>query len=592
MKYVVVTGGVVSGLGKGISISSLGVILKSCGLNVTAIKIDPYLNSDAGHMSPYEHGEVYVLNDGGECDLDLGNYERFLDISVSREHNITTGYVYSKVIEAERRGDYKGKTVQVIPHVTDVIQDWIIRASAQPVSSYVTKDKCKPDICLIEVGGTVGDIESLVFLEALRQFQFRVGQENICFIHLSLVPLVGSDEEQKTKPTQHTVKELRSVGLNPNVILCRSKSPLHQSTKNKIANFCQVPPHHVLSVHDVSNIYHVPLLLEMQGASKIILEHFKLPHKVPDLSSWSALADVVDTVDEEVCIALVGKYVGMQDSYLSAINALQHAAYAARKKLVLEWIDASALEPSGKEIDEEAYELSWSNLKRASGIIVPGGFGSRGVYGKILAARYARENKVPYFGISLGMHCAVVELANAHGHIDDKELQQFVEEGTCSLFVPANPDSNPSATTINGHIPREPMKLGAHPAILTSIPGHSPSLAQCVYGMNVEGVFERFRHRVEIPVEKLADLKQHSLLVSGTCEEDSIASIIELAEEVHPFFLGAQFHPEFQSRFHFPAPTIHGFVLASAGLYQPRIPLAPAPMAHMSKEQLLTPRDD
>lgn len=288
--------------------------------------------------------------------------------------------IYSKLFEAERRGDYKGKTIQVIPHVTDMIQDWILRTSSQPVSSYVTKDKKSPDICLIEVGGTVGDIESLVYLEALRQFHFRVcsfyyyfgmfqllfswqyllmqvGPENICFVHLSLVPLIGADEEQKTKPTQHSVKELRSVGINPTVILCRSKTPLHESTKRKIAGFCQVLPHHVLSVHDVSNIYHIPLLLEAQGASKIILEHFKLPHAVPDLSSWAAVADVVDTLTEEVYIALVGKYVGMQDSYLSVINALQHAAYAARKKLVLDWIDASALEPKSKEADAEAYEM-------------------------------------------------------------------------------------------------------------------------------------------------------------------------------------------------------------------------------------------
>lgn len=351
-----------------------------------------------------------------QADLDLGNYERFLDVTLTRDHNITTGKVYSQVINAERRGDYLGKTVQVIPHVTDAVQNWLDRVSHMVVDAHTQgreAEECDPpDVCLIEVGGTVGDIESLVFLEALRQFQFKVGQENMCFVHVSLVPVLGSVGEQKTKPTQHTVKELRSVGLNPDIILCRSAQVLSHSTREKLALFCQVPTSHVMTVHDVSNIYHVPLLLASQGAAEIVAKRLQLtlPH-TPVLGPWQTLAHAVDNASQEVHIALVGKYTGLQDSYLSVIKSLQHAAVAVGRRLVIDWIDATALEAGSKATDPEAFKTSWETVQQADGILVPGGFGDRGVEGKILACNYARKEKKPFLGICLGMQCAVIEYA-------------------------------------------------------------------------------------------------------------------------------------------------------------------------------------
>ena len=378
-----------------------------------SIKIDPYINCDAGTMSPFEHGEVFVLNDGGEVDLDLGNYERFLDITLTRDHNITTGKMYNQVIQAERRGDYLGKTVQVIPHVTDAIQDWIERVSRLPVEAATTASlgssaagasgatrqssassgddeeegpssrSNEPDICLVEVGGTVGDIESHVFLEALRQFAARVGYNNIMFVHVSLVPVLGSVGEQKTKPTQHSVKELRSVGINPDVIICRSSKPLEAGTKDKLALFCQVPSSNMLTVADVSNIYHVPLMLAAQGAAEIIARRLKLdlpagaPAAAAALTRWREIAAVVDNMKDEVRIALVGKYNGLQDSYLSVIKSLQHAAIAACKRLVVDWIDAASLEPGTERDDVETYKTSWTTLKSAQGILVPGACAAR-----------------------------------------------------------------------------------------------------------------------------------------------------------------------------------------------------------------------
>ena len=344
MKYVVVTGGVLSGLGKGVTASSIGVLLKSAGLRVTAVKIDPYLNEDAGTMSPFEHGEVFVLDDGGEVDLDLGNYERFLDVCLTRDNNITTGKVYNKVIQKERRGDYLGKTVQVIPHITNEIQDWIERVAHTPSDG----NGKEPDACVIELGGTVGDIESAPFVEALRQFQFRVGQENVCFVHVSLIPVMGPVGEQKTKPTQHTVKELRGLGINPHMLVCRSKSPLIDETRNKISAFCHVPPEAVVSAHDVSNIYQVPIMLESQGVTSMLADRFgfEIPAKRKVLDDWKELADHVDTLDdaEEVHIAVAGKYTDLADSYLSVIKALQHASFKVNRKLVIDWIESSALD--------------------------------------------------------------------------------------------------------------------------------------------------------------------------------------------------------------------------------------------------------
>lgn len=446
MKYLVVTGGVVSGLGKGITISSLGVLLQARGLKCGALKIDGYLNVDAGTMSPLEHGECFVLADGGEVDLDAGNYERHLGIRLTRDHSLTTGKIYSQVIAAERQGQYLGKTVQVIPHVTDAIQDWIERvahlpvepaadaysaASASSAAAAAAKPSAAaggggvdsddddssdddgarraapgtPDVFLVEVGGTVGDIESLVFLEAMRQFAVRVGHENVVFVHLSLVPVVGG--EQKTKPTQHSVKELRSLGISPDILVCRSAKPLLDSTRTKLALHCQVAPEALLVIPDVPNIHHVPLVLEEQHAADIIARRLRLPVPTPGpdfgptaaaLARWREIAHVVDTATDEVHIALVGKYTGLQDSYLSVIKSLQHAAIAARKRLVIDWIDAAALEPATEAEDAEAFGSSWAMLKAADGVLVPGGFGDRGVEGKIAAVRYAREHRKPFPG--------------------------------------------------------------------------------------------------------------------------------------------------------------------------------------------------
>jgi CTP synthase len=376
MKYIVVTGGVVSGLGKGVTISSMGRLLQACGLTVTSIKIDPYLNVDAGTMSPFEHGEVFVLQDGGESDLDLGNYERFLDIELTSDHNITTGKIYRHVILKERRGDYLGKTVQVVPHISNEIQDWIERVAKIPVN----KEGALADVCLIEVGGTVGDIESAIFLEALRQFQFRVGVDNFLLCFVSLVPIIS--EEQKTKPTQHGVKDLRSLGLSPSIIFCRCSQVLNDATKQKISNFCHVPPNCVLSVHDVHNVYHVPSLLESQGLHKLIAQALKLQTMGDaDLVSWKKMAHALDTFEKTTTIALIGKYTGLQDSYLSVIKALKHASVACETKLDLQWVEATHLErhdESGKDIsDSEQYIEAWNKVKQADGVIVPGGFGNR-----------------------------------------------------------------------------------------------------------------------------------------------------------------------------------------------------------------------
>ena len=426
MKYVVVTGGVLSGLGKGVTASSIGVLLKSAGLRVTSVKIDPYLNVDAGTMSPFEHGEVFVLDDGGEVDLDLGNYERFLDIALTRDNNITTGKVYDNVIQKERKGDYLGKTVQVIPHITNEIQDWIERVAHTPSDG----NGKEPDACVIELGGTVGDIESAPFVEALRQFQFRVGSENICFVHVSLVPVMGPVGEQKTKPTQHTVKELRGLGIIPDILVCRSASPLEDETRSKLAAFCHVSENAVVSAHDVSNIYRVPMMFEDQGVSEVLSEglDFKLSAKRPLLDEWKAMADRVDGVEKEVRIAMVGKYTGLSDSYLSVIKALQHSSYAVNHKLVIDWIESANLDDETAESAPQAHAEAWGLLKGVDGILVPGGFGRRGIEGKIKAAEYARTNNVPYLGVCLGLQVATIEFCRNVLGMEGANSTEFDED--------------------------------------------------------------------------------------------------------------------------------------------------------------------
>lgn len=539
MRYVVVSGGVLSGLGKGVTASSIGVLLKSAGLRVTAVKIDPYLNSDAGTMSPFEHGEVFVLDDGGEVDLDLGNYERFLDVSLTCNNNITTGKVYSKVIEAERRGDYLGKTVQVVPHVTDAVQDWIEDVASQPSDGSGET----PDVCVIELGGTVGDIESAPFIEALRQFQFRVGVDNICFIHVSLIPVIGVVGEQKTKPTQHTVKELRGLGITPDMLVCRSETPLTEDVKEKLALFCHVDPRAVISAHDVSNLYRIPLLLEEQGVSQLLSSHlgFEIPDSRPHLDDWTMMADHVDSITEDVQIAVVGKYTGLSDSYLSIIKALQHASFAVGRKLQIDWIEATDLEQSD---DNSAWQL----LRGADGILVPGGFGDRGIEGKILAANYARTSNTPYLGVCLGLQIAVVEFCRNVLGWEGANSTEF-DEQTPHPVVVFMPEI--SKTHLGGT-----MRLGSRPTIFQV----DESNIRQLYG-NLEHVDERHRHRYEVNPDCVDEIENHGLKFVGKDETGQRCEIFEL--ENHAYFVGTQYHPEFKTRPNRPSPPFLGLLQAA-----------------------------
>ena len=548
MKYVVVTGGVLSGLGKGITASSIGVLLKSAGLSVTSVKIDPYLNCDAGTMSPFEHGEVYVLDDGGEVDLDLGNYERFLDIALTRDNNITTGKVYQAVIERERKGDYLGKTVQVIPHITNEIQEWIERV-ANKSSDGSSKT---PDACVIELGGTVGDIESAPFIEALRQFQFRVGKENICFVHVSLVPVMGPVGEQKTKPTQHTVKELRGLGIIPDILVCRSENPLDYETREKLAAFCHVSPEAVVSAHDVSNIYRIPILLDEQGVSKVLSKEigFDLPDSRPLLEDWIKMAETVDNLDEVVKIAMVGKYTGLSDSYLSVIKALQHSSFEVNRKLQINWIEAENLDEKVKRDDAEKYNEAWKLLKESDGILVPGGFGIRGIEGKIKAAEYARLNKIPYLGVCLGLQIATIEFCRNVLGMEKANSTEF-DENTPHPAVVFMPEI--SKTHMGGT-----MRLGTKP---------TPFLVEdCkmkrLYG-NKPHVDERHRHRYEVNPELITMIEEAGLIYVGKDETGQRCEIMEL--ENHPFYVGTQYHPEFKSRPGRPSPPFLGLLKASIG---------------------------
>ena len=545
MKYVVVTGGVLSGLGKGITASSIGVLLKSAGLRLTSVKIDPYLNSDAGTMSPFEHGEVFVLDDGGEVDLDLGNYERFLDVALTRENNITTGKVYANVIEKERRGDYLGKTVQVVPHITNEIQDWIERVA------HVSADGSgeTPDACVIELGGTVGDIESAPFVEALRQFQFRVGQENVCFVHVSLVPVMGPVGEQKTKPTQHTVKELRGLGIIPDILVCRSEKPLEEETRAKLAAFCHVGTDAVVSAHDVSNLYQIPISLYEQSVLNKVSNHlgFEVPDSLPMLDDWKHMADKVDRLEEQVNIAMVGKYTGLSDSYLSVIKALQHSAFAVDRKLIIDWIESTDLDPHNVT---EKHDEAWELLRAADGILVPGGFGNRGVEGKIAAANYARVNNVPYLGVCLGLQIATIEFCRNVLGLENANSTEF-DENTPNPAVVFMPEI--SKTHMGGT-----MRLGTKP---------TPFLVDdCkmrrLYG-GTDHVDERHRHRYEVNPDLIERIEAEGLVYVGKDETGQRCEIMEL--ENHPYYVGTQYHPEFKSRPNRPSPPFLGLLKAAVG---------------------------
>ena len=540
MRYVVVSGGVLSGLGKGVTASSIGVLLKSAGLRVTAIKIDPYLNSDAGTMSPFEHGEVFVLDDGGEVDLDLGNYERFLDVCLTRDNNITTGKVYSKVIEAERRGDYLGKTVQVVPHITDAVQDWIEEVSHYPSDGL----DGAPDVCVIELGGTVGDIESAPFVEALRQFQFRVGVDNICFVHVSLIPVIGVVGEQKTKPTQHTVKELRGLGITPDLLVCRSETPLTDEVKSKLALFCHVDPSAVISAHDVSNLYRVPLLLELQGVSQLLSQKlgFDIPSNRPLLDEWEEMAERIDGISEDIHIAVVGKYTGLVDSYLSVIKALQHASFEVGRKLVIDWIEATDLEKSSDN-------TAWKSLRSADGVLVPGGFGDRGIEGKILAANYARTANKPYLGVCLGLQVAVVEFCRNVLGWEGANSTEFDEQTPhpVVVFMPEISKSHLGGT----------MRLGSRPTIFQV----EQSNIRTLYGGSLH-VDERHRHRYEVNPDCVDAIESKGMKFVGKDETGQRCEIFELDD--HPYFVGTQYHPEFKTRPNRPSPPFLGLLEAAA----------------------------
>ncbi|XP_028773368.1 CTP synthase isoform X2 [Neltuma alba] len=546
MKYVLVTGGVVSGLGKGVTASSIGVLLKACGLRVTSIKIDPYLNTDAGTMSPFEHGEVFVLDDGGEVDLDLGNYERFLDIKLTRDNNITTGKIFQSVIEKERRGDYLGKTVQVVPHITDAIQEWIERVAKTPVDG----KEGPADVCVIELGGTIGDIESMPFIEALGQFSYRVGPGNFCLVHVSLVPVLNVVGEQKTKPTQHSVRQLRGLGLTPNILACRSSKELEDNVKAKLSQFCHVPLSNIVTLHDVPNIWHIPLLLKDQNAHEAILKALNLLGDAtePNMLEWTTKTKVYAKLREAVRIAMVGKYTGLSDAYLSVLKALLHASVDQNRKLVVDWVPAGDLEDVSSKETPDAYKAAWDLLKGADGILVPGGFGDRGVQGKILATKYARENNVPFLGICLGMQIAVIEFARSVLGVHDATSTEFDPEtkSPCVIFMPEG-----SKTYMGGT-----MRLGSRRTYF--------QVANCksvkLYG-NVSYIDERHRHRYEVNPDMISQLENAGLSFVGKDETGKRMEIVELPS--HPFFIGVQFHPEFKSRPGKPSPPFLGLIAAA-----------------------------
>ncbi|KQK08735.1 CTP synthase [Brachypodium distachyon] len=548
MKYVLVTGGVVSGLGKGVTASSIGVVLKACGLRITSIKIDPYLNTDAGTMSPFEHGEVFVLDDGGEVDLDLGNYERFLDIKLTRDNNITTGKIYQSVIDKERKGEYLGKTVQVVPHITNAIQDWIERVAMIPVDG---KDG-PADVCVIELGGTIGDIESMPFIEALGQFSYRVGPGNFCLVHVSLVPVLNVVGEQKTKPTQHSVRGLRGLGLTPNILACRSTKELEENVKEKLSQFCHVPAANIVTLYDVSNIWRIPLLLRDQKTHEAILKVLNLESfpREPKLDEWVTRATVFDALQDTVRIAMVGKYTGLSDSYLSVLKALLHASVECRRKLVVDWVASTDLEDSTKIEAPGAYEAAWNLLKGADGVLVPGGFGDRGVQGKILAAKYARENDVAYLGICLGMQMAVVEFARNVMNLSDANSTEFDPNAKtpCVIFMPEGSKTHMGGT----------MRLGSRRTFFKVAGCKSAKL----YG-NVDYIDERHRHRYEVNPDMVLEFENAGLQFVGKDESDRRMEIIEIPN--HRYFVGAQFHPEFKSRPSKPSPLFVGLIAAASG---------------------------
>lgn len=526
-KFIFVTGGVVSSLGKGITAASLGRLLRNRGLSVFIQKFDPYINVDPGTMSPYQHGEVYVTRDGAETDLDLGHYERFIDIEVTALSNVTTGKIYSSVINKERHGDYLGATVQVIPHITNEIKEQLYRAAREQ----------NPDIVITEIGGTVGDIESLPFLEAIRQMKNEVGRENVMYIHVTLVPYIKAAGEVKTKPTQHSVKELRSIGIQPTMIVCRTERPLAKEVKEKIALFCDIDPSAVIEAVDATSIYEVPLMMKKEGLDEYVVKYFKLDVPPANVSEWEKMVDRIKHLKKKTKIALVGKYVRLKDAYLSVAEALYHAGIANDSEVEIDWIQAENVTPENVE------EL----LEGADGILVPGGFGDRGIEGKITAIRYAREKKIPFLGICLGMQMAVVEYARHVLHWEKAHTSE-IDPNTPYPVIDLLPEQK-GVEDLGGT-----MRLGAYPC--TILPG---SLAHQAYGETV--ISERHRHRYEFNNLYREELQKAGLIISGTSPDGRLVEIIELKD--HPWFVATQFHPEFTSRPNRPQPLFRDFIAAT-----------------------------
>ncbi|ATW26005.1 CTP synthase [Candidatus Formimonas warabiya] len=526
-KFIFVTGGVVSSLGKGITAASLGRLLKSRGVKVAIQKFDPYINVDPGTMSPYQHGEVFVTDDGAETDLDLGHYERFVDISLSKNSNVTTGKVYDSVIKKERRGDYLGGTVQVIPHITNEIKERIFRVAKES----------NPDVVITEIGGTVGDIESLPFLEAIRQMKGDIGRDNVLYIHVTLVPFLRAAGEAKTKPTQHSVKELRSIGIQPDVIVCRSEMPISREMEEKIAQFCDVDKDAVIQAIDAESIYEVPLALKQEGLDDIVIERLGLQCNEPDLEDWKQIVHKIKNPKFCVTIALVGKYVELQDAYLSVAEALRHAGIFHEAKIKIKWVYSADLADDNLE----------EQLGDADGILVPGGFGDRGIEGKILAAQFARERKVPFFGICLGMQLAVVEFSRHVVNFADANSSEFNEHTSYPVIdlLPEQKEIEDKGGT---------MRLGVYPCKLMED-------SKAYEAFKDEVVYERHRHRYEFNNEYREILQSKGMKICGTSPDSRLVEIVELVD--HPWFIGCQFHPEFKSRPDRPHPLFRQFIGAS-----------------------------
>lgn len=526
-KFVFVTGGVVSSIGKGIVAASLGRLLKSRDYSVSILKLDPYINVDPGTMSPFQHGEVFVTEDGAETDLDLGHYERFTDTSMSRLNSVTTGSIYQAVLNKERRGDYMGGTVQVIPHITNEIKDRIQRVAKNT----------NPDVVITEIGGTVGDIESLPFLEAIRQFRKDVGRQNVLYMHVTLVPWIPSAGEMKTKPTQHSVKELRSIGVQPDILVCRCDRLLPSGLKYKLSEFCDVPVECVITCQDVKSIYEVPLMLEREGLAQQALDLLQLEQRQPDLSQWQTLVERLYRPGHQIEIAIVGKYVRLSDAYLSVVEALRHAAIAMGGDLNLRWVNSEELETGEVE----------NHLEGIDGLVVPGGFGNRGVDGKIEAVQYARERQIPFLGLCLGMQCSVIDWAQHVAGLRDANSAEFDPSGKNSVInlLPEQQD----VVDLGGT-----MRLGLYPCRIAP-----NSLALRLYQEEV--VYERHRHRYEFNNAYRNLFLETGYVISGTSPDGRLVEIIELPN--HPFFIATQFHPEFQSRPSTPHPLFKGFIQAA-----------------------------